>query len=44
MVHRKHISPNINQVLAETSPVEKLQISTKMILAAHLEDLITERG
>ena len=41
---RKHSSPLINQLLAETSEAERLQVSTKMMLAARLDDLIIARG
>ena len=41
---RKYNSPAISGLLTEISPVEKLQITTKMSLAARLDDLISERG
>ncbi len=41
---KKYSSPVINKLLTEISPVEKLQITTKMLLAARLDDLISERG
>ena len=41
---RKYTSPVTNQLLAEITPVEKLQTNTKMTLAARLDDLITARG
>lgn len=41
---KKYRSPVINKLLTEISPVEKLQITTKMSLAARLDDLISERG
>lgn len=41
---RKHSSSVVSQLLNEITPVEKLQTSTKMTLAARLDDLITARG
>jgi transcriptional regulator with XRE-family HTH domain len=41
---RKHRSPVISELLNEITPVEKMQTSTKMSLAARLDDLITARG
>lgn len=41
---RKYTSPVINRLLGEITPVENLQINTKMALAARLDDLITARG
>jgi transcriptional regulator with XRE-family HTH domain len=41
---RKYNSPVITQFLEETTPAEKLQNSTKMTLAARLDDLITAKG
>lgn len=41
---RKYTSKSISKLLAEITPVEKLQTSTKMSLAARLDDLITARG
>ena len=41
---RKYTSSLINQLLGEITPVEKLQTSTKMTIAARLDDLITARG
>ena len=41
---KRHSSALVSQVLAETSPAEKVQVSTKMAIAARLDDLLTERG
>ena len=41
---RKHSSALVNQLLAETSPVEKAQISNRMTLATRLDDLIQAKG
>ena len=41
---RKYTSPVINQLLGEITPVEKLQATTKMTIAARIDDLIKERG
>lgn len=41
---RKYKSSIVNELLNEITPVEKMQTSTKMSLAARLDDLITARG
>lgn len=41
---RKHRSRIVSDLLSEITPVEKMQTSTKMTLAARLDDLITSRG
>jgi len=41
---RKYKSSAISGLLTEISPVEKLQITTRMSLAARLDDLIIARG
>lgn len=41
---KRYSSPVVNKLLTEITPVEKLQITTKMSLAARLDDLISERG
>jgi DNA-binding Xre family transcriptional regulator len=41
---RKHSSPLLKELLSETTPVEKLQTSTKMFLASRLGDLIIAKG
>ena len=43
-VIRKYQSAIIEDLLAETTPVEEMQVNTKMVLAARLDDLISERG
>jgi transcriptional regulator with XRE-family HTH domain len=40
---RKHSSAFVNQLLAETSDVEKAQINNRMTLAARLDDLIAAK-
>ncbi|HEV2481614.1 MAG TPA: helix-turn-helix transcriptional regulator [Puia sp.] len=40
---RKHSSAFVNQLLAETSDVEKAKINNRMTLATRLDDLITAR-
>jgi transcriptional regulator with XRE-family HTH domain len=40
---RKHSSAFVNQLLAETSDVEKAQINNRMSLAARLDDLISAK-
>lgn len=41
---KKHTSALISGLLNETTTAEKLQVSTKMRVAAHLQDLITAAG
>ena len=41
---RKYSSPIIGELLGEITPVEKLQATTKMTIAARLDDLIKARG
>lgn len=41
---RKHRSRIVSDLLSEITPVEKMQTSTKMTLAARLDDLITSKG
>ncbi len=41
---RKHSSKLLKELLSELTPIEKMQSSTKMTLAARIEDLITARG
>ena len=41
---RKRNSSEIRELLQETTPQEKLQISTKMAIAARLEDLLEAKG
>jgi len=41
---RKHSSAIINQLLAETSDIEKAQINNRMVLAARLGDLVAAKG
>lgn len=41
---RKHRSRVISELLNEITPVEKMQTSTKMDLAARIDDLITTKG
>jgi transcriptional regulator with XRE-family HTH domain len=40
---RKHRSRVVSELLNEITPAEKMQTSTKMILAARLDDLISAR-
>ena len=40
----KHNSPIINELLAEITPTEKMQVRTKMELSARLDDLIKDTG
>ena len=41
---RKHRSLVVSELLNEITPAEKMQTSTKMSLAARLDDLITAKG
>ncbi len=41
---RKYKSRIVTELLSEITPVEKIQTSTKMTLAARLDDLIAARG
>jgi transcriptional regulator with XRE-family HTH domain len=41
---RKHSSKLLKELLSELTPIEKMQTSTKMALAARIEDLISARG
>jgi len=41
---RKYDSALVNQLLAETSEVERTQVRNRMALAARLDDLITAKG
>lgn len=41
---RKHRSRIVSELLNEITPVDKMQVNTKMALAARLDDLITANG
>jgi transcriptional regulator with XRE-family HTH domain len=40
---RRHSSAFVNQLLAETSDIEKAQVNNRMVLAVRLDDLIASR-